>query len=174
MSHQLRPDSFYQVNLPLNEILISEVLRQVQAAEPHMFLTFFSGVGNFAFPIAKLGLPVTAIESANSSFYDARDSQKRTGLSVTLKNTKICDNLRLARSLPMWSSSTHTCAGAAGLLPKLLLTRPKRILYVACHAPSLARDMRAQMENTNSPSSRSLSSSRGHLMSRPMAVFDRL
>ena len=75
------PRQLHQVNLPLNEILISEVLRQVQAMSPHV-LDLFSGVGNFAFPIAKLGLPVTAIESANSSFYDARDSQKRTGLSV--------------------------------------------------------------------------------------------
>lgn len=142
VNHQLRPDSFYQVNLPLNDTLISEVLRQVEAAEPTHVLDLFSGVGNFAFPIAKLGLPVTAIESANSSFYDARDSQKRTGLSVTLKH----QDLRQFEAGSVFADVVildPPRAGAAGLLPKLLLTRPKRILYVACHAPSLARDMRA-------------------------------
>ena len=142
VTHQLRPESFFQVNLPLNEVLISEVLRHVQAAGPTHVLDLFSGVGNFAFPIAKLGLPVTAIESANSSFFDARDSQKRTGLSVTLRH----QDLRKYEAGAVFADVVildPPRAGATGLLPKLLLTRPKRILYVACHAPSLARDMRA-------------------------------
>ena len=142
VTHQLRPQSFYQVNLPLNEKLISEVVRHVQDANPTHVLDLFSGVGNFAFPIAKLDLPVTAIESADSSFFDARDSQKRTGLSVTLKH----QDLRKYEAGSVFADVVildPPRAGAAGLLPKLLLTRPKRIIYVACHAPSLARDMRA-------------------------------
>lgn len=148
IEHQLRPESFYQVNLPLNEILIETVLGHVQAAHPTHVLDLFSGVGNFTFPIAKSGLNVTAIESANSSFFDARDTKKRTGLAVTLKN----EDLRRFEAGSVFADVIvldPPRAGAGDLIDKLLLTRPKRLIYVSCHTQSLARDMRGLSENYN-------------------------
>jgi 23S rRNA (uracil1939-C5)-methyltransferase len=33
-------------------------------------------------------------------------------------------------------------AGAPGVISQLVLTRPRALVYVSCHAPSLARDLK--------------------------------
>jgi 23S rRNA (uracil1939-C5)-methyltransferase len=142
VQHQLRPQSFTQVNLPLNEQLISRVVSLAHEQNPSQILDLYSGVGNFSFPLASTGIPVIAMESAPSSVYDARDTQERTQLPVEIQ----------VKNIDTFAAGDVFCevvildpprSGAPGIFPKLTLTLPKRIIYISCFPQSLARDMKS-------------------------------
>lgn len=140
--HQLRPQSFTQVNLPLNEQLISRVVSLAHEKKPNQILDLYSGVGNFSFPLAATGVPVIAMESAPSSVYDARDTQERTQFPVEV-HAKNIDTFAAGDVFSDLVILDPPRSGAPGVFPKLTLTLPKRIIYISCFPQSLARDMKS-------------------------------
>ena len=80
------------------------------------------------------------IEQGRSSVEDARRTARRHGLEVTIR----CgDAGRFEAGDAFFDVAVldPPRSGAPGLLPQLLLTRPRGIVYVACSPEALARDL---------------------------------
>ena len=145
VAHTLRPDTFYQVNLEINALLVERVIAAVREASPARVLDLYAGAGNLSLPLAAAGIPVTLIELAPSSVADARDAAARLSPAVAARV-----EIRQADAGAFQAGDAFfdvaildpPRAGAPGVLDQLLLTRPARVAYVACNPGALARDIR--------------------------------
>lgn len=141
--HWLHPETFYQVNLELNEILVTEVVERVLEWAPTAVLDLYSGAGNFSLPLISRGIKVTAIESNPSAIRDGRATVKRTtgqsGESTFLQRN--ADSFQAGDCFFDVAILDPPRRGAPGVLDELVLTRPKSIFYVSCNPLTLGRDL---------------------------------
>jgi 23S rRNA (uracil1939-C5)-methyltransferase len=134
---RLRPDTFAQANRAAVPLLQREVLAGVGDAS--RVLELFCGSGTLTLPLLG-GRSVTAVESAGPSLSLLRRSADEAGLHVHLIEG---DAAKVARAYegPLDAAlldPPRTGAAAAALA--LAALRPRRIVYVSCDAPTLARD----------------------------------
>jgi 23S rRNA (uracil1939-C5)-methyltransferase len=136
------PASFFQVNLEVNATLVAAVVEHVAAAEPAGILDLYSGVGNLSLPMAReTGAPVTLIESHPQATADARKAARAAGITVDARAAN-ADRYQAGDAFFDVAVLDPPRAGAKGVLAQLVVTRPRRIVYVSCHAHALARDVR--------------------------------
>lgn len=138
---RVSPRSFYQVNLEVNERIVADVDVELVRLAPTRLLDLYAGVGNLCAPAVRRGVGATLVEQEGSSADDAR---------FNLPNAEV-----LTRDAGKWTPGERFFdvalldpprAGAPGLLPKLVLTRPRAILYLSCDPVTLARDLRQAVE----------------------------
>lgn len=147
--HRLRasPRAFYQVNLELNSELVAHVVAQVAQIGPARTLDLYAGIGNFTLPLAHATrAPVLAVELEGQALDDLRDSAERAGLSDRIATLGLpVERLDPSREPFDAVVLDPPRAGAPGVIERLIQNRPRRIVYIACHAPSAARDLRAAL-----------------------------
>ncbi|MGE5049827.1 MAG: methyltransferase domain-containing protein, partial [Deltaproteobacteria bacterium] len=134
---RLRPDTFAQANRAAVPLLQREVLAAVGDAE--RVLELFCGSGTLTLPL--LGeRSVTAVESAGPSLSLLRRSADEAGLEVRLIEGDAAAVAR-AHEGPLDAALLDPPrAGAAAAVLALAALKPRRIVYVSCDAPTLARD----------------------------------
>jgi 23S rRNA (uracil1939-C5)-methyltransferase len=135
------PTTFFQVNLELNELLVSSVVERVRARRPHAVLDLFAGAGNFGLPLLAEGIAVTAIESdlaATKDLERAIATHALVGAKVVRADANRFTPGELFYDVAILDPPR---AGAPGLLERLAVTRPTAILYVSCNARTLGRDL---------------------------------
>jgi 23S rRNA (uracil1939-C5)-methyltransferase len=136
------PASFFQVNLEVNAALVAAVVQHVAAARPAGILDLYSGVGNLSLPMAlETGAPVTLVESHPQATADARKAARAAGIAVDARAAN-ADRYQAGDAFFDVAVLDPPRAGARGVLSQLIVTRPRRIIYVSCHAHALARDVR--------------------------------
>jgi len=140
ISHRLGPTSFFQVNLEVNEMLVEKVVARVEAAAPTTVLDLYAGAGNLSLPLAARGLRTVLIEQSASSVADAQATIERHGLDATVRRGD-AGSLRAGEEFFDVALLDPPRAGAPGLIPELLLTRPRLLIYVSCNPATLARDI---------------------------------
>jgi len=137
------PASFFQVNLEVNTALANAVVEAVQAAAPTAIVDLYSGVGNLSLPMAvATGARMTLVESHPQATADARKAARAHGIEVDAQAAD-ADRFQAGDAFFDVAVLDPPRAGAPGVLGQLVVTRPRRIVYVSCHAPALARDVRA-------------------------------
>ncbi len=139
-------DAFSQINVAVNGLLVEAVLEGARARGLRSFCDLFAGVGNFALPLARLGLTGVMIEKMPS----AVEAAKRAALEQGLRGLKAraVDAARGLRDLlhegqcfdlvlldPPREGASDVVAAIAGL-------RPRAVAYVACDPVTLARDLK--------------------------------
>ena len=140
IEHRVSPDSFYQVNLEVNELLVEAVREEVLSRHPEALLDLYSGIGNLSMPIAATGVPCTLIEREGSSARDARHTAPRLGLPVTVL-TQDASRFQ-AGSVPFDVAIVDPPRqGAARAIQQLLVTRPRALVVVSCNPRTLGRDI---------------------------------
>lgn len=140
IEHRISPATFFQVNLEANEVLVQRVVEAVTNRQPEAILDLYAGAGNLSFPLAQAGIPVTQIERASSSVADARSTAKRLGLQLEFR-TADANRFQAGDAAFDLVIMDPPRAGAPGVIPELLLTRPRSIVYVSCNPRTLARDI---------------------------------
>ena len=137
------PASFFQVNLEVNAALAGAVVEAVRAAEPTAIVDLYSGVGNLSLPMAvATGARMTLVESHPQATADARRAARAHGIELDARAAD-ADRFQAGDAFFDVAVLDPPRAGAPGVLEQLVVTRPRRIVYVSCHAPALARDVRA-------------------------------
>jgi len=143
------PADFIQVNATMNRKLIGHVLGRLQLDSRSRVLDLFCGLGNFTLPMARHAGEVVGIEGDAGLIERARLNGRENGLANArfevgnLAGPEAADRcLALAGKDPF----THVLVdpprtGAVELLPALARLAPQRLVYVSCHAGSLARDL---------------------------------
>lgn len=130
--------SFSQVNLEVNRRVVDDVDQRLQALAPAGLLDLYGGIGNLSVRAARRGTPVVLVEREGAAVGDARLNLKGTGAKVLAK-----DALRFEPGEAFFDVAVldPPRAGAPGLLQRIVVTRPRAILYLSCDPATLARDL---------------------------------
>jgi 23S rRNA (uracil1939-C5)-methyltransferase len=136
------------VNAEQTALLIERVANLLQVAQGQRILDLFCGVGTFALPLAEAGARVTGVEVYAPAIEDARRSAELNNLQGLEWHAGPVEAV-LARLAGPYDGAVldpprRGCDPAA--LQHLLRLRPERIVYVACHPGTLARDCKVLSE----------------------------
>ncbi len=134
--------SFFQVNAAQTARLIERV-RTLMAVQPgERILDLFCGVGTFALPLRMQGAQVTGIESYAPAIEDARRSMVANNLDGITWYAGPVETMLERCEGPfdgaVLDPPRRGCEASA--LERLAALMPRRIVYVACHPGTLARD----------------------------------
>lgn len=143
LSLRASPRSFYQVNLEINALLVAHVRDVVLGFGPERVLDLYCGIGNLSLPIADAGVPVTAVESEGAAIADLKARAGDRPVQAVASAVERFDATRTAFDVLVIDPPR---AGAPGVLDRLLLQRPRALVYVSCHLPSAVRDLRVALK----------------------------
>jgi len=138
--HQLSPSTFYQVNLDINEQLVSDVVKTVLSFQPSSVLDLFSGAGNFSLPIAKAGIPVTLVEAHPAATKDARRTIAKLGVQAEIHAVS-ADQFRAGDAFFDVAILDPPRRGAGAVIDQVLTTRPRAVILISCNPKTLATDL---------------------------------
>ena len=138
------PTDFIQVNGALNERMVARALERLGAGPDDRVLDLFCGLGNFSLPLARLVARVTGVEGDPGLVARARLNASRNVIGNV--EFHAADLFADASQAP-WARGDFELvlldpprAGAREVLPVLVRSGPRRIVYISCHAGTLARD----------------------------------
>ena len=141
VEHHLSLQSFYQVNLEVNSILVSTLTDWVSEHNPTQVLDLYCGAGNIGAAIALNGTTVVGMDMAPSSIQDAKKTIQRHSLPMTVHQTN-ADKFEAGDEFFDVAILDPPRKGASGVISELQITRPKAIFYVSCNPRALAKDLR--------------------------------
>jgi len=139
-------DAFSQINVAVNRELVAAVTRGAEARKLTTFCDLFAGVGNFALPLARLGLSGVMVERTPSAVQAAQRVAAEQGLSRLKARTAdaaraLVDLVREGQRFelvvldPPREGAPEVVAGIPGL-------KPRAVAYVACDPATLSRDLK--------------------------------
>ena len=138
------PGGFAQVNLAQNRHLIQLVEEAADLSGTERVLDLFCGMGNFSLPLARRAGEVIGVEGFAPSIVKARDNALGNGVGNAVFHACPAESAALRfRSAGGWDLALldPPRAGAFEVMKDLVRARPRRILYVSCDPPTLARDL---------------------------------
>ncbi len=129
------PTAFTQVHLELNAQLVADVVAWLDGCEAALDL--YAGIGNFSVPLARRGIRVTAVERPGPSAEALRANAAGLPLSVLALDAERFDPSRVPFDALVIDPPRK---GAGDVLRRALRNRPRRVVAIACHPASGARD----------------------------------
>lgn len=135
-------NSFFQVNRFLIDDLVSAV---VAGQEGSTAVDLYAGVGLFTMPLARAFRQVTAVEIANSAFYDLKTNAESASITNIDARQETADaHLLIVNETPDLIVADPPRAGLGKMaVAELLRIRAPRLVIVACDPATLARDLKA-------------------------------
>ena len=138
------PTDFIQVNGELNRMMLARARELLEPRPSDRLLDLFCGLGNFSLPLAAQVAEVTGVEGDAMLVARAARNAERNGI----RNARfIAADLARDMSQAAWARESWNLvlldpprAGAREVLAVAAASRPRRIVYVSCHAGTLARD----------------------------------
>jgi 23S rRNA (uracil1939-C5)-methyltransferase len=143
VSYRVSPGSFFQVSRFLTPDLVTSVAGDERG---ELALDLFAGVGLFSLPLARRFQRVVAAEANPIAVSDLRATAEANGLSnLHAAGETTYDFLRrFAQMAPDLVVMDPPRAGVdAGSLKLLGALRPRKIHYLSCSPPTLARDLKS-------------------------------
>jgi len=144
--------AFVQANWRLNEMLVETVTDWAltgQDRAPLRVLELYAGIGNFGLPLARGGALVTLVEANPAALADARYNARvnhvgrcrfRQGSAEAILDASTPDEYDFVLMDPPRTGLSKEA------LTGLLRLKPRRLVYLSCDPPTLARDLRAMRE----------------------------
>lgn len=141
---EFAPTDFIQVNGDLNRQMIGRAIELLEPQARDRALDLFCGLGNFSLPLALRVAAVTGVEGDAALVARARANATRNGIGNAAFHAV---NLAADVGQAPWAGQPYDLvlldpprAGAREVLPVIASCAPRRIVYVSCHAGTLARD----------------------------------
>lgn len=141
---EFAPTDFIQVNGELNRMMIARAVELLAPEASDRVLDLFCGLGNFSLPLALRVAAVTGVEGDAALVARARANATRNAIGNADFHAA---NLAADVSQAAWARQAYDLvlldpprAGAREVLPVIAACQPRRIVYVSCHAGTLARD----------------------------------
>jgi 23S rRNA (uracil1939-C5)-methyltransferase len=141
---EFAPTDFVQVNGELNRLMVARALELLEPRASDRALDLFCGLGNFSLPLAQIITEVTAVEGDAALVRRAAANAARNGIGNVRFHAA---NLAVENLRATWAAERYDLvlldpprAGAREVLPLAARSRPRRIVYVSCHAGTFARD----------------------------------
>jgi 23S rRNA (uracil1939-C5)-methyltransferase len=138
-------ESFVQVNPGQNENLVRKVADWAELTGEEKVLDLFCGSGNLTLPLALAARRVWGIDQDRQAIDSARDNARRNGLPhCSFWAGPAEEGLRRVREEAAavdLAVLDPPRVGAHAALEPIASLRPRKILYVSCEPPTLARDL---------------------------------
>ncbi len=141
---EFAPTDFVQVNGELNRLMVARALELLEPRGTDRALDLFCGLGNFSLPLAQKLAQVTAVEGDAALVRRAEANAARNGIGNVRFHVA---NLAVEELQAAWAAERYDLvlldpprAGAREVLSLAASSRPRRIVYVSCHAGTFARD----------------------------------
>ncbi len=138
------PCDFIQINSALNERMVSRAIELLEIVPTDRVLDLFCGLGNFSLPLARRAREVVGVEGDEGLVQRARANAARNAIGNA---SFFAANLFEPDAAAPWAQQPFDRvlldpprAGAREILPLIAKSGARRIVYVSCHAGSLARD----------------------------------
>jgi 23S rRNA (uracil1939-C5)-methyltransferase len=143
---EFAPTDFIQVNGPVNDTLVARAVELLAPGPDSRVLDLYCGIGNFTLALAKSAGSAVGVEGESVLIARARANAARNGVGNV--EFHVADLAAAPDPAAAWRllPCTHVLldpprTGAHAVLAALAQLAPERILYVACHPGSLARDL---------------------------------
>ena len=141
---QISANSFFQTNTPTATKLYEQVADYAELKGNEIILDLYSGTGTIPIFLADKARAVTGIEIVKSA---VQDSIKNCSINSIHNCRFICgdirDNLSTLTDSPDVMIINPPRAGIhKDIIPLILALSPKKIIYISCNPPTLARDIR--------------------------------
>lgn len=140
---------FAQVNLDQNRALVAAVLAAANLRGGERLLDLYCGMGNFSLPLARRCAEVVGVEDYAPAIAQAKVNARKNGLG----NTRFLARPAAGALTALSSGSGFDLVlldppreGAHEVCRELLASRVSRILYVSCDPATLARDLKALVQ----------------------------
>lgn len=138
------PTDFVQVNAGLNRQMIARALELLAPLPGDRALDLFCGLGNFSLPLARRVSHVVGVEGDPGLVERARNNAARNGIGNAEFHAA---DLGGDTAQADWARGHYDLvlldpprAGAREALTMIVASKPRRIVYISCHAGTLARD----------------------------------
>lgn len=139
-----RPGDFVQVNAAVNEAMVAQALEWLAPQPEERVLDLFSGLGNFALPLALRAREVVAVEGVMAMVERGRENAAGNGLD----NLHFCQaDLSKPLAEAPWAAVGFAAVlldpprdGALEAVRQMGALGAGRVLYVSCNPATLARD----------------------------------
>jgi 23S rRNA (uracil1939-C5)-methyltransferase len=140
VSVPLPPGAFLQATLDGEQALVGAAVEWLRGVSPVADL--FSGLGTFAFALAKAGAKVLAAEADQAAHLACKAAAGRSGLIVHAQHRDLFRNPLLPDELNRFGAVLvdPPRAGAREQVLRLADSTVKRVVYVSCNPSSWARD----------------------------------
>jgi 23S rRNA (uracil1939-C5)-methyltransferase len=136
---------FTQVNLRANRLLTECVLSLGAISPGDEVIDLYCGAGNLTVPVARRGARVLGIERSARATADAEANASRLGLEncrfLCRPVEKALAKLATDRARPQVVILDPPRGGSATVLADIARLGPRRVVYVSCDPPTLARDV---------------------------------
>ena len=144
LKFEFLPTDFVQINAELNARMVTQAVQQLQPAPTDSVLDLFCGIGNFSLPLARRARCVVGVEGDDALVERAR----RNAELNRIQNAEFhAADLTAACSALPWAAGPYDRvlidpprAGAKEILPLIARSVASCVVYISCHAGSLARD----------------------------------
>ncbi len=140
---QFSPDDFTQINMPMNQKMLSQAVQWLDITPGERILDLFCGIGNFSLPMAKKGAQVVGVEWCEKMVKKAKDNADRNAIQADFfahDLTKPCQD-------ESWFSQGFNKllldpprSGAKEVIEQLRSTNFDKIVYVSCNSATFAHD----------------------------------
>jgi 23S rRNA (uracil1939-C5)-methyltransferase len=136
---------FTQVNLEANRLLAKSVLTLGGISPGDEVIDLYCGAGNLTVPVARSGARVLGVERSARAVANAQANANRLGLGncrfLCAPVERTLSDLAADRSRPQVVILDPPRGGSASVLADVARLRPRRVVYVSCDPPTLARDL---------------------------------
>ena len=141
--------SFFQVNIPVADLLISHVVGLIKQVNPRFVIDMFCGVGIFAIAMAKAGVEkVLGVDMDSLAVMVASKNAEKHGITgMEFKGTTAQKGLKWAFAKCDAGKTTVIIDPPRKGLEKgdvesIIKAQPEGIIYVSCAADTMARDVK--------------------------------
>jgi len=136
---------FTQVNLEANRLLAETVVTLGDISPGDEVIDLYCGAGNLTVPAARRGARVLGVERSARATADAEANARSLGLDncrfLCGPVEKVLADLAAERARPEVVILDPPRGGSAAILADMVRLGPRRVVYVSCDPPTLARDL---------------------------------
>ena len=145
----LNSTSFFQVNIPLAEMLVQKIIDIVRDSSYPLVIDAFSGIGTISLPLSSSGINVIGLEKDRVSVKLANIAREIHHLyKLRFFKTDVYLNLQTFISSDSCLILDPPRKGLDTILvKKITKIMPKSIIYQSCNPSSLARDLKLLMSH---------------------------
>ncbi|HEX9094226.1 MAG TPA: 23S rRNA (uracil(1939)-C(5))-methyltransferase RlmD [Coriobacteriia bacterium] len=138
--------SFFQVNTPVAELLVAEVMRAVEPDGSDRVLDAYAGAGTFTLPLAESAGEVVAAEMTGAALRDLERNLETAGLDADVVGGDVVRELPSLGRFDVIVADPPRAGMDAAALRAMAAAGPRRIVYVSCDPSTLARDSKRLAE----------------------------
>ena len=143
-------NDFIQINKVVNEKMVNQAIGWLNPKPNERIADWFSGLGNFTLPIAKLGAKVQAVEGVAEMVRRAKDNAQQQGIeNVEWLHLDLADKINVEASLQQGFDKVlldPSREGALTVCHALVKALPKTIVYVSCNPSTFSRDAKVLID----------------------------